>query len=62
MHIPGNLPLPASSLLTPARLLSSYLTGWGAFLQACSKFIKADQGEETWGYQRSGDADKKNEI
>lgn len=31
-HIPGNLSLPASSLLTPASLLSSYLTGWGASL------------------------------
>lgn len=41
-HIPGNLPLPACSLLTPARLLSSYLTGCGASL-AWSRVMKADQ-------------------
>ena len=47
-HIPGNLPLPASSLLTPASLLSSYLTGWGASL-AWSMVIKWRRGEERRG-------------
>lgn len=53
-HIPGNLPLPASSLSTPPRLVSSYLTGCGATL-SWRMVIKERKGEERIGKETGGD-------
>lgn len=53
-HIPGNLPLPASSLSTPPRLVSSYLTGCGATL-SWRMVIKERKGKERIGKETGGD-------